>query len=323
MTAAVALARVLLAGVFLVAALSKLVDRAGSRRALRGFHVPGALVEPAVWLLPVVEAGIAVGLLAPRTVRAAALAAFVLLALFDVVVIRAIRAGTAPPCHCFGSARAEPVSWWTVARNVALGAVALVVFAATDGEAVVRGTAPAWVAVLLGGVLVAASVALVPGRGRDGDISEPEEPVVAPSGHGAAERSSPPLDLASLVVTGPDGSSRPLTDLLHPTGETVIIGTAPGCKPCAALGPRVRSWQGSLASELGIVVVQWGRVGDLPPDAAGQVWAIDARTFAGLGFEQTPSAVAVGGEGTAPDEVVIGSEAVEVLVRRALRRSAV
>jgi uncharacterized membrane protein YphA (DoxX/SURF4 family) len=46
------IARLLLAGVFLVAALAKLADLAGSRQALRDFGVPARLATPLGLLLP-------------------------------------------------------------------------------------------------------------------------------------------------------------------------------------------------------------------------------------------------------------------------------
>ncbi len=57
----------------------------------------------------------------------AAVAAIVLLLVaFTVLLVRALRAGSTAPCACFGSLRTRPVTWWSVARNVALIVLALV-----------------------------------------------------------------------------------------------------------------------------------------------------------------------------------------------------
>jgi hypothetical protein len=53
----------------------------------------------------------------------------VVLAAFTVALIRVLAAGQRPPCMCFGVARARPVSWSSVARNVVLLGVAVAVIA--------------------------------------------------------------------------------------------------------------------------------------------------------------------------------------------------
>ena len=60
------LARVLLAAVFLVARVTKLADRAGSRQALLDFGVPAALATPGGMLLPLAEVLVALLLMAAR-----------------------------------------------------------------------------------------------------------------------------------------------------------------------------------------------------------------------------------------------------------------
>lgn len=78
------LARLVLAAVFVVAALGKLADREGSRRAVEGFGVPAALVGPVGLGLPVVELAIAVGLVVVASAAWAAAVAAALLGAFCV-----------------------------------------------------------------------------------------------------------------------------------------------------------------------------------------------------------------------------------------------
>src|SRR6266550_8111485 len=82
MATALLIARVLLAAVFLVAGLAKLVDLAGSRQALRDVGVPAVLARPFGLLLPLAELAVAVALLLPATAWWGALGALVLLLLF-------------------------------------------------------------------------------------------------------------------------------------------------------------------------------------------------------------------------------------------------
>jgi uncharacterized membrane protein YphA (DoxX/SURF4 family) len=63
MSIALVLARLLLAAVFLVAGLAKLVDLAGSRQALWGFGVPAMLADLFGVLLPLAELAVAMALI--------------------------------------------------------------------------------------------------------------------------------------------------------------------------------------------------------------------------------------------------------------------
>lgn len=57
------------------------------------------------------------------------ISAGVILAVFTGALVRVLMSGQRPPCMCFGAARARPVSWLSVVRNVALIAIAVLVIA--------------------------------------------------------------------------------------------------------------------------------------------------------------------------------------------------
>jgi uncharacterized membrane protein YphA (DoxX/SURF4 family) len=75
-------ARLLLAAVFAVAALTKLADLSGSRQAMRNFGVPERLAVPLGTLLPIAELAIAITLVPAVSARWTALGALLLLLLF-------------------------------------------------------------------------------------------------------------------------------------------------------------------------------------------------------------------------------------------------
>jgi peroxiredoxin len=122
-------ARLLLAAIFLLAGSTKLVDPAGSRKALRDFGLPSALASPMVLLLPLLEILVAVALIPNETAWFGACGALGLLALFVIAVTVAMVRGRKPDCHCFGQLHSEPVGWQTLFRNAVLAAVAGVVVA--------------------------------------------------------------------------------------------------------------------------------------------------------------------------------------------------
>jgi uncharacterized membrane protein YphA (DoxX/SURF4 family) len=118
------IARVALAGVFAVAAIGKLKDLDGTREGVTALASPSlAFLTPA---LPSAELVIALGLLIPATSGIAATAAIILLLIFSALMIRAMRRGQAPVCHCFGIRSGQTINATMIARNSAFIALAFV-----------------------------------------------------------------------------------------------------------------------------------------------------------------------------------------------------
>src|SRR5215212_1360917 len=121
---ALLVARLLLALVFVVAGVSKLADRKGSRQALADFGVPSSLASPLGILLPLAELAIAAALIPAASAWWAALGALSLLLLFVAGISINLARGRKPDCHCFGQLHSAPAGWRTLARNGALAATA-------------------------------------------------------------------------------------------------------------------------------------------------------------------------------------------------------
>jgi uncharacterized membrane protein YphA (DoxX/SURF4 family) len=117
-------ARLLLAAIFLVAGVTKLADRAGSRRGLIDFGVPAVLATPLGILLPLVELALAISLIPVATAWWGAAGALALLLLFVAGISFNLARGRKPDCHCFGQLHSAPAGWSTLARNSALAALA-------------------------------------------------------------------------------------------------------------------------------------------------------------------------------------------------------
>jgi len=148
-------ARMLLAGVFATAGVAKLLDRLGSRGALRGFGVPARLLPVAVILLPLVELGTAIALVPTPTAQWGGLAAVFLLLAFAGAIGNAMRRGKAPDCHCFGQLQSAPAGRSTLVRNLALAAPAA--YVAIDGPG---PSVSAWIADRTAAELVAIAACL-------------------------------------------------------------------------------------------------------------------------------------------------------------------
>jgi len=101
-------ARVVLAVAFALAAVAKVADRAGSRRALEAFGVPSRVASPLALALPVAELMVAVALMTSTAVRPGAAAGLILLILFCAVLAVSLVRGRAPECRCFARLSRAP-----------------------------------------------------------------------------------------------------------------------------------------------------------------------------------------------------------------------
>ncbi len=285
-------ARVLLAAVLGTAAVAKLVDLAGSRRALAGFGVPGALVRPLAVLLPLLEVVIAAALLPASTWRWGAVASCVLLVGFNAAIVANLVRGRAPECHCFGRLHSAPVSWWTVVRNGLLALVA---------AGLAWGSAPA-------GLLVAIVVAALAVT-----VLERRRAAVSRAGL-AVGAAAPDLRLPAL-----DGTVVSLETVREGGRPALLVFSDPRCGPCSALAPRLAGWQRELVGELSVWIVARGdleenRVKAAEHGLANVLLDADERVAAAYRAQGTPSAVLVGADGRIASPVAVAAYGVELLV---------
>ena len=115
------LARLLLAGVFISAALPKIQDPLAFAVSIDGYRIiSGSWAMAAATALPWVELVIAIGLLTPWLRRASAGIIAGLLALFISLHVSAWMRGLNINCGCFGSSAESPDYVWLILRNLAL-----------------------------------------------------------------------------------------------------------------------------------------------------------------------------------------------------------
>jgi hypothetical protein len=124
MDALLLLARLLLALVFIVSGVAKLMDRAGSQQTFIDFGVPAKLTAPSAILLPLAELAVAGALIPVMSAWWGAIGTIALLLLFIAGIGYNLARGRTPDCHCFGQIHAAPIGWPTLVRNLILAAVA-------------------------------------------------------------------------------------------------------------------------------------------------------------------------------------------------------
>jgi hypothetical protein len=125
--------RLVLAGMFLFAAVPKLLDPVTFARDIDNYRMlPDALIGPLALMLPVAEIVIGLALVTGVYARGAAITAGILLVGFAIGMVQAIVRGIDLDCGCFGHFAEAQVSWWTVARNATLTLMAVTVAMGPD-----------------------------------------------------------------------------------------------------------------------------------------------------------------------------------------------
>jgi peroxiredoxin len=333
------LARLLLALVFAVAGTSKLVDRAGTRTALRDFGVPQLLLPSVALALPLVELVVAALLIPAPTAVIGAAAALVLLLTFAAVLAAAVARGRAPACHCFGQLHSSPASWKTVARN--LGLAGLAALGLAGASVAPDASAVAWaadagllaLALVVGACAVAALVAagafalftLLRSYGRVLVRLERLEAAMNAAGFEidtARPGIEPGTEAPWFVAPTTSGSGVSRDDLLAPELPLLLLFTSPHCGPCAELLPDAARWQQELDGRLTVAFASAGTPDavrseatefGLEPVLVDEDGAL-ARSF---GVPGTPAAVLIAPEGRVASRTAVGRDEIVALLELA------
>jgi peroxiredoxin len=332
--------RVLLAGVFGVAGLAKLADRAGSRQALIDFGLPTKLAPLFGICLPLAELAVAIALIPLASAWWGAIGAFALLLLFNAGIGINLARGRTPNCHCFGQLHSEPIGWSTFARNGALAALA--VFVIWQGRDNVGLSAVGWLinlsviqfSALLGGLIVLSVLAaeswflfqLFHQQGRLFVRLDALEAQLAAAGISAAP--------TSVAVGLPVGTRAPTFNLSDVQGEQVtldalraankpvtLIFVDPGCGPCNSLLPEIAHWQRAYSEKTTIALLSRGSLEVNRAKSAEHELTLfllqrDHETRNAYDIGGTPAAVIVSPDGTVATQVAMGADGIRALVAR-------
>lgn len=335
-------ARILLAVVLAVAALTKLADRTGSVDAVENFGLPRALAGPVGFLLPLVELAAAGALLAGATAWWGAVGAVLLLLAFTVAIASNLVRGRRPDCHCFGNLHSAPVGWMTVVRNGLL--------AATAGFVVWQGRVDAgpgaWVwltgltalqlaslsgAIVFGGGAALGALLLVNLMRQNGRLlvrmdalearlegTDQEDLDEVPHAQPGLEMGSPAPDFS---LPGLHGETLTLHSLRASGLPVMLLFSDPKCGPCNTLMPEVTRWQQEHSGKLRVAFVNYGSVEDNRAKATehGLVDVLlqpDGKVADSYLVGGTPSAVLVNGDGTIGSSPAAGADAIRALLAR-------
>jgi uncharacterized membrane protein YphA (DoxX/SURF4 family)/peroxiredoxin len=320
--------RVVLAIVFAVAGVAKLLDRAGTRRSLAEFGVPGRALPVAALLLPLVELATAVALIPAGSARWGALAAMALLLIFIGGIANALAHGEAPDCHCFGQVHSTPAGRGALARNAVLAALAAIVVLEGPGPSI-----PDWVSARTAAELVAvatgaAAIALAALALRLwSDRRDLRRDLAGARAELAALPPGLPVGAQApgFTLAEPEGATRTLESLLARGRPVLLVFVSPGCGPCVSVFREVGRWQGALSDRLTLAVISSGTAAQNLPIArehgiSGMLLQGDAEVMRAYRLRQTPSALLVTPGGAIASAPVEGALPIEPLIRLTLRR---
>jgi peroxiredoxin len=252
----------------------------------------------------------------------------ILLLAFIGGIANALRSGRQPDCHCFGQIHSTPAGRGTIARNIALVALAAIVLGWGSGPTVEGWTAARSAAELtavglgaLAFALGALSLNLWLDNRRlrhtsDGSAAAPPESLPELDVGGTAPRFSLP-DLRGELVS--------LEELCALGRPVALVFVDPDCGPCQSLFPELGRWQATLSDTLTIALLSSGTVDQNRPTAEdhGVVNILlqeRSEVREAYGAVATPSALTLTPEGLVASELAKGSVAIEALIRLTLRQ---
>ena len=326
MSFAASLSAMVLAGVFAVAAIAKLLDRTGTRETLGEFGVPARVAAPGAVALPLLELAVAASLIPAATAVWGAVAALATLLVFTAVIAATLARGTAPDCNCFGGLTRTTVGRATLVRNAILAGIAAFAAAAgTDGAvAWIRDAVSddrVWVIAIVALTAIALGLAwfswqLLRQNGRlllrlDAQTSE----------LGAGTTYAPALTVgdAAPAFARDDLDGRPLSldGLLAPGLPVALMFTDPECGACH--GPLEHAARIQKSDGLTVAFVARGsaerlaeRVHELGLERV--VHDADDALFKAYGFGGSPAAVLIDADGRISGGPVMGAPEVTELL---------
>ncbi len=339
------LVRLVLAGVFGLAAVTKLADLPGSRTAMRDFGIPERYAGPAGLALPLVEFAVAILLLPQATAWWAVLLGLGLILTFIVGIGYTLSQGRTPDCHCFGQVYSEPVGKSTLVRNAIFAALAgLLVVQGPDGQG---ASVVGWLGdlstaegiLLVVGLLVLAGIAgigwllvqLMQQNGRlllrvealegaRGPESVPAQPAAPETGLAIGT----PARAFSLAST--DGETVTLQKLQEGGRCVLLVFTDVNCGPCTSLMPEIGRWQQEHGNALTIALISRGSVEanvskQREHGLANVLMQRDREVSQAYESIPTPSAVLVRPDGTIGSRAALGAQAIRSLIAQATTRS--
>ena len=340
----VVIARSILALVFVIAAVAKLLDPDGTRRMVIDFGLPSRLASVLALAIAGAELLVATLLFVPALAYVGSAGALLLILVFTAAIAANLVRGHAPSCRCFGQLQANPASWSTVARNGLLAALAL--FALLAGDPASQYSVFDWlsrweatallsfvmgaIALLLAAVGTMAFLSLMHSYGKVLIRIERLESALAQAGIDLGlEPRVPKVELTpgtlapAIGIVRATGERTSLAELWGSGTPVMLLFTSRHCGPCRALLPNVAEWQRTHSDKVRIAVAVDGSNEGNADETGLRDVLIDPKGELYTAFQAngTPSAVLIGTDGRVASWVSTGSDSIAHLLDEAIGAS--
>jgi hypothetical protein len=314
--------RIVLALVLGRAAIGKLADRRAARSGAEQLGLPTAIAAPVVAVLPFVELALAAALLISPAAGSAAVAAFVLLTAFTVLIGTNLARGRRPHCNCFGATHAQPIGPLTLARNLVLmagaGALAGAYLADRSLGAYTDLTAPQAIGLGAGaaftGLAGATALVLLHLVRQNGRLLERIEALegARPQRPKARRRATVPIGAMAPDLTASTFAGEPvaLGDVRADELPVVLLFVEPRCGACVALGDELALRDEPFSDRRLVIVVHGSGADSMAKFGSIRTAAVlvdpAGATSAAYGVYGTPSAVVVTPDGRLASSIIEG-----------------
>lgn len=331
------LIRIVLACVFALAGIGKLLDPAGSAKAVKDFGVPESMAVPLSYALPAAEIVTAAFLLFISSSWFGAIGASILLATFVGGMLWQYSQGKSPECHCFGQMHSEPVSPKSIARNVVLLSLALLLVVAgrgLQGLPLASSSEGMVQTLLLLGLAIAAVTALSMlmrvldsqrEMSRKIELLELLSTADFPRERQDAGNPEDGIPLGGLFpdfeLDGRSNLRFTLGRLLQAGRPILFFFVGPNCSPCKALMPEITAWASRLEGKAEVVLMTSGNEQENRDkldiaDGITLLFDIDRSVAQSVYAKWTPSAILVRPDGRVASHVAVGDGAIRTLVEK-------
>jgi thiol-disulfide isomerase/thioredoxin/uncharacterized membrane protein YphA (DoxX/SURF4 family) len=318
----IVLVRIALSVVFSLAGITKLMDKAGTREAVKNFGAPETAAPAIAFVLPFVELAIAIGLLFSGSTALSSIGGLLLLGLFVLAISVNLARGQTHDCHCFGQLYSRPLGWPTLVRNIifalAAGFVLWETTLAPSPDIVSTLAALSvvgWELLITGVAIIVALFLYIQHRHRVALAAE-----VGPEGL-PIDSIAPDFELPAY-----HGGTKSLAQLLESRKPLLLLFTSPHCGPCIVIFKEIKEWQEAHKDQLTIAVITRGTVKDnfvnVARNSLGEVLLQKEREvgekYGGLA---TPTGVVVSPDGRIASRVAMGAAEIRTLLDNVLGKA--
>lgn len=327
--------RLILFGVLTVAGVAKLLDRAGSEKAIEAFGTPKPFVRTFAVLIPISEIAFGVLLLFTTFSWIAAAGALLLFVTFIGGMLVQLIKGEAPDCHCFGQLHSEPVGSRSLVRNIILAILPVTLLISGRGhQGLPIGETDAQIAsnvvLALLSVVVIVAVSYLSRLSAENESLKRRIEFIETIENGGVpiERDDAGDPTDSLPIgapfpgfklpdlTGKQVSSR---SLMADAIPTFFLFVGPACKPCKAMLDEFAAWKREFEGKIRFVFVSKGSAAEnferFGEDLGRDILLQKEMEFgAQLYIKWTPSALFVNGDGNIASHPAVGDMAIRDLV---------